>query len=185
MTTIGRVAEPHTALRRDPIVVVPYDPAWPPLFKRERARVAGALRPWLVGPVEHMGSTAVPGLPAKPIIDMLARITDYEAGSDLVSAMAAIGWAHAPEPHDARTRTWSFCLPDIAWRTHHLHVVEHRSTGWPSWLAFRDHLRTHPDDAAAYARIKTDLAAADHHDRPAYRAGKAPFIEDVLRRVTP
>lgn len=168
--------------RRDPITIVAYDGAWPALFERERVRVEAALGPWLVGPVEHIGSTSVPGLPAKPIIDMLARITDYNHGSAITEAMVGIGWVAAPEPHDQPNRTWSFCLPDVGWRTHHLHVVERSSLGWPDWLAFRDHLRTHPDDAARYARIKSALAV-DARDRPAYRAGKAPFIEAVLRRL--
>jgi GrpB-like predicted nucleotidyltransferase (UPF0157 family) len=75
-------------------------------------------------------------------------------------------------------------LPSIAWRTHHLHIVEDRSPDWPQLLAFRDHLRDHPDDAAEYARRKAALAAADDRDRPRYRAGKAPFITDLLRRLT-
>jgi GrpB-like predicted nucleotidyltransferase (UPF0157 family) len=174
----------HAAPRRDPITIVPYHEGWPAAFERERVRVETTLRRrWLVGPVEHVGSTSVPGLPAKPIIDMLARVADH--GVDVVTAMAAIGWTHAPEPGDAADRKWSFCFPDVAWRTHHLHIYEARSSAWPPLLAFRDHLRSHPDDAAAYARVKTALAAADAHDRPRYRAGKAPFIQDLLRRLGP
>jgi len=170
--------------RLDPIEIIAYDPAWPGLFERERARVDQALSPWLAGPVEHIGSTSVPGLPAKPIIDMLARVEHYDPAltDPLVQALAGIGWIHAPEPTDAGQRKWSFCFPDASWRTHHLHVVE-LSWGWPGLLAFRDHLRTHPADAAEYARIKVELAAADNRDRPAYRAGKAPFIEGLLKRI--
>jgi GrpB-like predicted nucleotidyltransferase (UPF0157 family) len=170
--------------RRDPIAIVPYRDGWPALFERERARVEAALRPWLTGPVEHIGSTAVPGLAAKPIIDMLARVTTVDAG-DFVTAMAGIGWPHAPEPGDPAGRKWSFCFPGIARRTHHLHIYEAASPRWPTLLAFRDHLRAHPADATEYARIKTELAAADAHDRPRYRAGKAPFIEDLLNRMRP
>lgn len=166
-------------------MVVPYDPAWPRSFEQQSGPVAAALRPWLIGPVEHIGSTAVPGLAAKPIIDMLARITDYEAGRRLITAMNAIGWVPAPEPHDQQTRTWEFCFPNVARRTHHLHVVEHRSAAWHTWLTLRDHLRNHPTDAAEYARIKRELATANQHDRPAYRAGKAPFIQELIRRITP
>jgi GrpB-like predicted nucleotidyltransferase (UPF0157 family) len=169
--------------RQDPIQVVPYDPTWPASFAHARDRVTTALAPWLVGPVEHIGSTAVPGLAAKPIIDMLARITHYEAGTQILPVMSAIGWAHAPEPADRQARTWEFCFPDVAWRTHHLHVVEHQSPDWPTWLAFRDHLRGHPADAAGYARVKQDLAAANDQDRPRYRAGKAPFITSVIARI--
>jgi GrpB-like predicted nucleotidyltransferase (UPF0157 family) len=77
-----------------------------------------------------------------------------------------------------------FCFPNVARRTHHLHVVEHRSAAWPTWLAFRDHLRNHPADAAEYARIKRELATADPHNRSAYRAGKAPFIQELIGRIT-
>jgi GrpB-like predicted nucleotidyltransferase (UPF0157 family) len=170
--------------RRDPIHIVRYDPNWPVAFEQQRSRVESALRPWLVGPVEHIGSTSVPGLAAKPIIDMLARIPDCHTG-DVVAAMAGIGWKHAPEPGDGPSRKWSFCFPDIGWRTHHLHIFEAASENWQSLLTFRDHLRSHPDDAAEYGRIKTALAAADAHDRPRYRAGKAPFIEGLLHRLNP
>ncbi len=169
--------------REDPIAIVPYDPEWPGLFERERPRVEAALLPWLAAPVEHIGSTAVPGLAAKPIIDMLAVVSDYDAVAHAVVSMEAIGWAHAPEPGDPQRRTHSFCHPDPAWRTHHLHVVEHASDGWRTWLAFRDHMRAHPGDAAEYARVKQELAAADDRDRAAYRAGKRPFIEGLLDRL--
>jgi GrpB-like predicted nucleotidyltransferase (UPF0157 family) len=161
---------------------VAYDEGWPAAFEAQRGRVEVALRPWLVAPVEHIGSTAVRGLDAKPIIDMLAVIPDYGVDG-LVAAMGRIGWVHAPEPGDDHGRKWSFCFPGVAWRSHHLHVFEARSEGWPGLLAFRDHLRNHPDDAAAYARIKRELAAADPVDRPRYRSGKAPFITGVLRRL--
>ena len=169
--------------RQDPIEIVPYDSGWPAAFDEQRSRVESALRPWLVGPVEHIGSTAIPGVAAKPIIDMLARVPDHRDTEGIVEAMAHIGWAHAPEPGDERARKWSFCFPDIAWRTHHLHIFEAGSGNWPCLLTFRDHLRTHPADAAAYGRLKMVLAAADARDRPGYRAGKAPFIEKLLERL--
>jgi GrpB-like predicted nucleotidyltransferase (UPF0157 family) len=170
--------------RRDLIKIIPYDDNWPAAFQQQRPRVEAALRPWLVGPVEHIGSTSVPGLAAKPIIDMLARIPDY-AVDEVIGAMSGIGWVHAPEPGDDQDRKWSFCFPDIGWRTHHLHIFESASVRWPSLLTFRDHLRSHPEDAAEYGRIKLALAAVDAHDRPRYRQGKAPFIEELLRRPTP
>ncbi|GIF20776.1 GrpB-like predicted nucleotidyltransferase (UPF0157 family) [Actinoplanes tereljensis] len=171
-----------TTERHDPIKIISYDPGWPAAFEQQRPRVAEALRRWVDGPVEHIGSTSVPGLAAKPIIDMLARIPDRDAG-DIAGAMAGIGWVHAPEPGDEPARKWSFCFPDAAWRTHHLHIFETASDRWPQLLAFRDHLRTHPEDAAEYGRIKTALAAEDDRDRPRYRSGKAPFIEELLRRA--
>jgi GrpB-like predicted nucleotidyltransferase (UPF0157 family) len=180
MTQVSR-SEPQ---RRDPIKIIPYDDGWSAAFEQQRPRVESALRPWLVGPVEHIGSTSVPNLAAKPIIDMLARISAYDAG-DVIGAMSGIGWTHAPEPGDDQDRKWSFCFPDIGWRTHHLHIYESASLRWPLLLIFRDHLRTHPEDAAEYGRVKRTLAAADAHDRPRYRQGKAPFIEELLHRLTP
>jgi GrpB-like predicted nucleotidyltransferase (UPF0157 family) len=171
--------------RRDPIRIVPHDPAWAAGFERERIRVAAALAPWLVGPVEHVGSTAVPGLPAKSIIDMMARIADHDQGAEARAALAGIGWVHAPEPGDDARRKWSFCFPEPGWRTHHLHVYESGDPIPRSLTAFRDHLRANPADAAEYGRVKTALAAADAHDRPRYRAGKAPFIEGILARISP
>lgn len=167
-------------VRLDEIVIVPYDVRWPELFEAQRARVAAVLAPVLVGAVEHIGSTAVPGLPAKPIIDMLARVTDHGAAGPVAARLAEIGWVAAPEPSDGALRRWSYCFPDVARRSHHLHVVEHSSDGWPTWLAFRDRLRADPAAAARYAALKTELAARDRHYRIAYRAGKAPFIEGVL-----
>jgi GrpB-like predicted nucleotidyltransferase (UPF0157 family) len=169
--------------RRDPIEIVPYRDEWPALFERERSRVELALLPWLTAPVEHIGSTAVPGLAAKPIIDMLARVPAYDGG-DFAAALATVGWTHAPEPGDEPKRKWSFCFPVVAWRTHHLHIHEDASPFWPTLLTLRDHLRTHPADAAEYARLKQALATDDAHDRPRYRAGKAPFIEHLLQRAT-
>ncbi|MBB2891811.1 GrpB family protein [Flexivirga oryzae] len=112
---------------------------------------------------------------------MPALVDDYDEFSGAVTLSEPGGWVLAPEPGDAERRKVGACYPDIASRTHHLHVVERRSTKWPDWLLFRDYLRSHDDRARAYAALKTRLAAADAHDRPAYRAAKAPFIEAVLR----
>ncbi|WP_432994402.1 GrpB family protein [Dactylosporangium sp. CA-233914] len=172
----GRPAE-----RQDPIKVVSYDDRWPVSFAREQVRVEAALAHYLVGRVEHVGSTAIPGLPAKPIIDMLARIGDYDGSAGIAAELARIRWVHAPEPGDPERRKWSFCFPSVTWRTHHLHVWEAASPNPGQLLRFRDHLRANPGVAAEYARLKSALAAADDGDRPRYRAGKAPFIEDVLR----
>ncbi len=170
-------------MRLDRIHIVDYDPAWPILFDEQREPLEMALQPWLVGSIEHMGSTSIPGLPAKPIIDMLARVPDYDRCEGIFAALANVGWVAAPEPGDVANRKYSACYPRVEYRSHHLHIVEEHSGDWPGWLAFRDHLRACPEDRDRYARIKRDLAAADDQDRPAYRAGKAPFITGVLGRL--
>jgi GrpB-like predicted nucleotidyltransferase (UPF0157 family) len=169
-------------VRADPIVIVAHDPEWANVFARERARLQAAFGTAVVRPIEHIGSTSVPGLPAKAIVDMLAvvdRIDDADAGQP---AVEATGWIAAPEPEDADERRRSFCFPSIELRTCHLHVVEEREPAWRGWLAFRDHLRVHADVAAQYASLKRTLAiehGTDPDDRAAYRAGKAAFIRAV------
>lgn len=169
-------------LRRDPIVIVPYDPGWPAAFHAERDRIDLVLRPLLVRSIEHIGSTAVPGLAAKPIIDMLAVVADIDEVALLAAPLAKLGWVPAPEPGDGERRVRSFCTPAVEHRTHHLHVVESDAIGWRGTLAFRDHLRSHPGLAGAYAALKRELAdrhGDDPNHREPYRAGKAAFIEEV------
>jgi GrpB-like predicted nucleotidyltransferase (UPF0157 family) len=169
------------SVRHDAIRIVPYDSDWPALFGREREPLERALGPALVRRVEHMGSTAVPGLEAKPIIDMLAVVQDID-GVDL-SAVAACGWLLAPEPGDEQERRLSLCKPALEKRTHHLHIVEKRFDAWQDWILFRDYLRHHPDTALRYAELKRQLAGAgagDPNDRAAYRDGKSVFVEAVL-----
>ena len=173
-------------MRLDPIVIVPYDPAWATSFDVERDRVHGALGDLVVRPVEHIGSTAVPGLAAKPIIDMLAVVADIDEAHGAIARLQTVEWVHAPEPTDAIDRSLSFCTPSIARRTHHLHVVEDGSDDWRGWLAFRDHLRTHPEVAQEYAALKEGLATrhgANPNERDAYRGGKADFIVSVTERA--
>ena len=170
--------------RLDRVVIVDHSPQWVRSFESARSLVEPLLAEHLVRPVEHIGSTSVPGLPAKPIIDMLAVVDSYEAAERSLPALADVGWVMAPEPGDVEQREWSWCSPSIAHRTHHLHVVEESSTGWPAWLAFRDHLRTNAEDREAYAAVKRRLSVTDDVDRVAYRAGKVSFIASVLDRIS-
>jgi GrpB-like predicted nucleotidyltransferase (UPF0157 family) len=170
-------------MRLDRIKIVEHDPGWAESFEQQRRRVEPVLRPWLTGPIEHIGSTAVPGLPAKAIIDMAAVAREVEACAEAFGTLASLGWVHAPEPGDREARKWSLCFPSIQRRSHHLHILEEGSSSLRTLLAFRDHLRVTPADREEYARIKRALAAADDEDRPAYRSGKAPFITGVLAKL--
>jgi GrpB-like predicted nucleotidyltransferase (UPF0157 family) len=173
-------------MRSDPIVIVDYDPAWATDFETERGRVEGAMEPWLLRPVEHIGSTAVPGLAAKPIVDMVAVVGNIEEAAGAAAALRSIGWVHAPEPGDAVGRRLSFCSPSIEYRTHHLHVVENVSDSWRHWIAFRNYLRAHPRAANEYADLKRSLAdefGSNPNERDAYRKGKAAFIQAMTARA--
>jgi GrpB-like predicted nucleotidyltransferase (UPF0157 family) len=172
------------ARRLDPIVMVPYDPAWSASAAVEVRRLeTSALGPLLVRPIEHIGSTSVPGLCAKPIVDLLAVVAAVDVVDEAIETLPE-GWVAAPEPGDAPDRRRSFCAPSVERRSHHLHVVEDSSGDWRGWLAFRDHLCAHPEVAAEYGALKQDLARRhgdDPDDRAAYRAGKAGFIGRVTR----
>ena len=170
-------------MRSDPIVILPYSAAWVGAFELERDRIAPVLERWLARPIEHVGSTAIPGMAAKAIVDMVAVVHTVDGLDAAVEPLRALGWVHAPEP-DQTQRFRSFCTPNIAQRTHHLHVFERSSDSWRDLLAFRDYLRAHPGLAAAYAALKRQLAAqhgSDPNHREPYRAGKAAFIQEVTR----
>ncbi len=170
-------------MRFDTIDVWLHDPRWAESFGQQSARLDSALSEWLAAPIEHIGSTSVPGLPAKPIIDMVGLVANYESFATALPHLSSIGWVHAPEPGDAEQRKWSICSPSVQHRTHHLHVVEVVSTGWPDWLLFRDYLRTHTEAAEQYGDVKRRLAEIDSTDRARYRCSKAPLIEELMHEA--
>src|SRR6187402_1602298 len=102
------------------IEIEAYNPAWPATFLAERDLLAKVLEPWLVGRIEHVGSTAVPGLAAKPVIDIMAPVRDLESSRPASTALEAIGYCYAP--YKAEVEHW-FCKPSPEHRTHHLHLV--------------------------------------------------------------
>ena len=163
------------------IVVADYDPAWPRMFEEERARLSAALGPQVLT-IEHIGSTAVPGLAAKPIIDLLVGVQSLsEVESRSIEPLAAMGYAYLPE-----YKSW---LPDelffrkgIPW-THHAHVMEASNPRWERYLLFRDYLRAHSDAARAYATLKRDLAVTFRDDIAAYRTAKNDFVADVIAKA--
>jgi GrpB-like predicted nucleotidyltransferase (UPF0157 family) len=164
----------------DEIDIVPADPAWPALFAAEAARLWAVLSPPMILDIQHFGSTAVPGLAAKPIIDMLLATPDLAAAR---TAFPPILQDHGytfwvDNPQTDRMLFIKGLPPSAPRRTHHLHVAEWGGALW-SQLAFRDHLRNHPQDAAAYAALKHELAIRHRGDREAYTAAKSAFIRKM------
>lgn len=123
-----------------PVEIVAYDPAWPGIFEGEAEVLRHALAPWLTGPIEHIGSTAVPGLAAKPIVDIMAGVETLDASRPAIVAATDVGYCHAP--YRADVEHW-FCKPSPTFRTHHLHLVPMGSPQWVHPIAFRDYLRAH------------------------------------------
>jgi GrpB-like predicted nucleotidyltransferase (UPF0157 family) len=167
-------------MSEQPVEIHDYDPEWPRRFADQRAAVERILGPWLVGSVEHVGSTSVPGLAAKPVVDMLAGVRDLEESRACIDPLSADGWLWAPYRDDVEH--W-FCRPSPAERTHHLHVVEHGGRDWREMLAFRDALRGDPSLRERYAGLKRELAARHRDDREAYTEAKADFIVAALASI--
>jgi GrpB-like predicted nucleotidyltransferase (UPF0157 family) len=160
------------------IVVVPYDCEWPLRFQEEQAVLGAVLSPWLAGTIEHIGSTAVPGLPAKPVLDIMAGVHSLDASRPAIAVLASLSYCYFPYRPDAMH--W-FCKPSAAYRTHHLHLILYGSRLWNERIAFRNYLRTHPQLAQEYAELKQQLAARYRLDREAYTDAKGPFVERVVK----
>jgi GrpB-like predicted nucleotidyltransferase (UPF0157 family) len=163
------------------IVISDYDPAWSAIFEQERASLHTALSP-LALTVEHIGSTSVPGLAAKPIIDLQLGVRDLEeARSSCVGRLQALGYAYLPE-YEARLPGELFFRKGQPW-THHLHVLQGDHPRWERRLLFRDYLRNHPEVAQAYAKLKRDLAAAFDDDMSGYMNAKTAFVGATLAKA--
>jgi GrpB-like predicted nucleotidyltransferase (UPF0157 family) len=163
-----------------PIEIVAYDEWWPAKFEVERSLLEVALSRWLVGTIEHIGSTAVANFPAKPVIDIMAPVRSLQLSRPAIEAAAALGYVYHPYKSDVMH--W-FCKPSPAHRTHHLHLVPHESELWHRQLAFRDALRRNQSLAAEYANLKKSLSERFRLDREAYTEAKVPFIERVLAEI--
>jgi len=164
-----------------PVEVVPYNEGWPLEFEREAARLRQAVGEGAIG-VEHVGSTAVPGLAAKPIIDMMLAVEDFDAARPLVHRIEELGYWYCAENGIPR-RHYFIKEDDSGNVTHHLHTLEDSSLEARKHRLFRDHLRAHPVDRDAYGELKLSLAAAHGQDRAAYQEGKTALIERILRRA--
>lgn len=169
-----------TASGEQPVCIVPYDSSWPSRFERERGILERCLTPWLAGPIEHVGSTAVPGLAAKPIIDIMAGVESLAASLPAIPSLAEVNYVYFP--YRPEVMHW-FCKPSPADRTHHLHLIPFGSRLWKERLAFRDCLREAPVTAAKYAELKERLAEQYEFDRQAYTDAKEPFIREVLNHA--
>jgi GrpB-like predicted nucleotidyltransferase (UPF0157 family) len=161
--------------------LVPYDPNWPSLFEAEADRLRAALGSLAVR-IDHHGSTAVPGLAAKPVIDIQVSVGQLHPLAPYAMPLETLGYIHLPHPDDA------FCpffhRPSRWPHTHHVHVVQAGGAEERRTLAFRDYLRQHDDAAAEYAQLKRRLLAAlnprDDQAREAYAIGKTAFVERIV-----
>lgn len=176
----------------DEIALVPYDPRWPELFTAEATRVREVLGNDYVTAIEHFGSTAVPGLSAKPIIDMLVAVRSLkEAREQAIPALEALGYAYWSDDPAPDRLFFVKGLPPNGPRTHHVHIVEPTVSpnpylgafGFADRLLFRDYLRAHSNEAQRYEALKRDLATRFPTDREAYTDGKTEYVYSVMQKA--
>lgn len=159
------------------IEIVPYDPSWPAVFEELRTRLAESLA-GLFSRIDHVGSTAVPGLAAKPVIDL--TIVSAQAPA-VIARLDSLGYHHEG---DLGVAGWEAFTTPPGLPAHHLYACAADNPALRSVLAFRDYLRIHPDTARAYAELKYLLADRFRHDRAGYTAAKSAFIGRILDGIT-
>jgi GrpB-like predicted nucleotidyltransferase (UPF0157 family) len=162
-----------------PIEIVEYEPSWPAFYIAECERLEQLL-PGVR--IHHIGSTAVPGLAAKPVIDMIALVDDLDA--NVAAAVQRAGYQLDARFNANLAHRRFLCYPRTTYRTHHLHLVDYRRDR-DRCLRFRDNLRANPKLAADYAALKRALAARFREDREGYTKAKSMFIKDAERVLGP
>ena len=169
--------EPVLGLLWGEVHLAEHDPHWTSLYEQERDCLLKALGPAALD-IQHVGSTAVPRLTAKPIIDIAVAITHLTQAKDAEPALRDLDYEFMPDikiPGELFYRKLT--------GTHHLHILEFGSDHWQNYIRFRDYLRENPHVASDYIELKRALADRFSHDRPSYTRGKAQFIESILRKA--
>ncbi|MHC4983347.1 MAG: GrpB family protein [Planctomycetota bacterium] len=161
--------------------LVPYQADWPEHFEREAGRLRSALGD-RIGVIEHIGSTAIPGMAAKPIIDVMAAVESIAVAESMIGDVEALGYEwHPRDRADVPDRRYFVRrTPDGRRTTHHLSLAAATSAFWKRQLAFRDYLRSNPPTAEEYLQLKQNLARKYPNGRGAYVDGKNGFVREIL-----
>ena len=182
--TAQRTDSPWPNWATEVIEIVDADPDWEAQGQHLRDTLEALLAPWLTGRIEHVGSTAIPGLPAKPIIDLQAAVAHLDASDSIAAVLSKHGWHYVAPDLDQRPWRRFFVKVNQGRRTAHLHIMTIDSARWHQQIAFRNTLRADPSKTAEYAALKRALAAEHADDREAYSAAKHSFIKAVLNAPT-
>jgi GrpB-like predicted nucleotidyltransferase (UPF0157 family) len=179
----GRESPPPLGLESKVVRLVAYDPRWPALFAEESRRLGEALGR-RIGAVEHIGSTAIPGMPAKPVLDLMAAVGSLAEAEELIPALADLGYLWRPrDMEDVPDRRYFDRRRQDGSSTHHFSLARKSSQSWRDQIAFRDYLRANPEAARTYAELKRDLAERFPQDRGSYIEGKTGFVMEVLKKA--
>jgi GrpB-like predicted nucleotidyltransferase (UPF0157 family) len=181
---VSPTSKPKKAIAKDaPVEVMDYNPHWPKIFGKEKRQVLNAIGNKVVA-IEHVGSTAVPGLGAKPIIDIMVGLRNLSDAKHCIKPLERIGYEYVPEYEASMPERRYFRKgPNEPNKHYHLHMVEHGGEFWKRHLLFRDYLRTHPDTASEYYALKRQLATRYRLNREAYTYAKTFFIESIVSKA--
>lgn len=160
------------------VELVQHSPDWSSMFRQEKYFLLEKIGNWLKGSIEHVGSTAVPGLMAKPVIDIMFGVESLEASKPAIEILKNNGYCYFP--YKEEVMHW-FCKPSNSLRTHHLHLIPFESSLWKERIHFRDALISDQALAEEYEALKLTLAKEHVDNREAYTDLKWPFIENVLK----
>jgi GrpB-like predicted nucleotidyltransferase (UPF0157 family) len=166
-----------------PVIIVDYNPEWPKLFEQEKKLLEKLCAKGITA-IEHVGSTAVPGLAAKPIIDIMIGVESLEDGKlNCIGPLQAIGYHYVPELEGDIPERYFLFRGSSKGHSHHIHITEPTTAFWIDHILFRDYLRKYKEVANAYAQLKQKLAKQFRNQREKYGMAKTDFIEDVLEKA--
>lgn len=160
------------------VVLENYNVNWPTIFNEERAKLLSVVAEHILT-IEHVGSTSIPGMRAKPIIDIAIAINNFEEGKICIAPIVELGYRYKGEYGIAKRHYFVRGEPS----TYHLHMLEKESSDWQTMIKFRDYLIANQATADQYANLKSTLAIEFAHDRPAYQEAKGVFIKEVLHLI--
>ncbi len=160
------------------IHLVPYNPQWKSKFEDEKNVIEKILRAWVNEGIHHVGSTSIPGLAAKPIIDIMVGVESLAQSKECIELLAQIDYCYAP--YRTNIMHW-FCKPSPEHRTHHLYLMEPTNPEWKARLAFRNYLRDNASARMEYETLKLRLSKKHKFDREAYTAAKTEFVARIVK----
>ena len=173
---------PKNLTHKRPVVVEDYNPKWPLLYEEEKEKILSLLGSSALG-VEHIGSTSVPGLAAKPIIDIMVRMENLEHARDCIPLIESLGYRYSPEVEEVFTDRVYFWKGTEEVHIAHLALMEKTSPHWPNLIAFRDYLKNHPHEAKRYETLKKKLAEKYVSNPNLYANGKEEFVASILAKI--
>ena len=157
------------------VQILPFNPAWGECFATEKERLNQVIRDRVVE-IQHIGSTSIPGMPAKPILDIGIAVVDFDKAKECIDPVIGLGYKYLGEHGIHRRHFFTHGNP----RTHHIHMLENSSREWRAHFWFKTFLSEHTDYARQYAQLKLDLAKIYNTDPDAYQENKGDFIERIL-----